>query len=155
MLKLNTGVCKKIGQPDYGSLGASCNLEIELDHSSFSDPEAFNEKVQRAFSTCRDAVEAELARHLSNPDQVSTTEPVQSNGRNGHGASEKQFSYLRQLAGQIQGLNSRQLESLSNKMFNKPLATLSSLDASGMIDTLKSLKSGEIDLNAALNGASS
>ena len=30
-LTLNVGLSKKIGQPDYGSLGASCNLAVELD----------------------------------------------------------------------------------------------------------------------------
>lgn len=156
MLKLNTGVSKKIGLPDYGSLGASCNLELELDHSVFSDPNAFNERVRKAFSACRQAVEDELARQQSNPDLSTTSADAgQANGRNGHLASEKQFNYLHQLAGQVQGLDSRQLENLANKMFGKPVAALTSLDASGLIDTLKSLKAGEIDLKAALNGASS
>ena len=158
MLKLNTGVSKKIGLPDYGSLGASCNLEIELDHTVFSDPNAFKDRVRKAFSACRQAVEEELARHQSSPGQATTSADSgagQSNGHNGHLASEKQFNFLHQLAGQIQGLDSRQLENLSQKMFGKPIAGLTSLDASGLIDTLKSLKAGEIDLNAALNGASS
>ena len=30
-LTLNVGLSKKIGQPDYGSLGASRNVQVELD----------------------------------------------------------------------------------------------------------------------------
>ena len=48
-LKLNVGTCKKIGQPHYGSLGASCNVEIELDQSLlFDDLDAFQERVMHA-----------------------------------------------------------------------------------------------------------
>ena len=32
-LRLNVGLSKKIGQPDYGSLGATCHVEVELDGS--------------------------------------------------------------------------------------------------------------------------
>ena len=55
----------------------------------------------------------------------------------------------------MSGLGIRRLDELTNKMFSKPVTELTTLDASGLIDMLKQLKAGDIEVAAALNGAAS
>ncbi len=71
MLRLNVGTNRKIGQPDYGSAGASCNLEIEIDSGLFRDREGLQEVVRQAFNACNQAVNDELAR-LTHHDNSQT-----------------------------------------------------------------------------------
>ena len=177
-LTINAGLAKKVGLPDYGSLSASCHVEFEAEPSLLeADAEAFHRRVRRAFDACRQAVQDELDRQQGQAtgsadsigrrpaDAANSHAPSPSggnsngqrngpNGPNGHGASEKQLTYIQQLARQIKGLGVRKLDMIAQKMFGKPMAALSSMDASGLIDTLKSIKSGEIDLDAVLNGGS-
>jgi hypothetical protein len=80
-LKLNVGVSRKLGLPDYGSAGASCHLELELDGALLDrDPEAFHARVRAAYAAAHRAVGDELARL-----RAHTPEPVlpraASNGR--------------------------------------------------------------------------
>ena len=172
-MKLNVGLCRKIGQPDYGSLGATCNVEVELSGSLLQeDLEGFHRQVRAAYDACRQAVANELARNQSNDAstnraQANTQPPPEStggqqngnghsngsNGNGGRGASDKQLTFIRQLAGQIKGLGVRRLETLAQNMYSKPLAGLNSFEASGVIDTLKAIKAGDVDLDVALNGA--
>lgn len=156
-MTLNVGVTKKIGQPDYGSLGASCSVQVELDGSLLeTNPDGLQARVRQAYAACHQAVNDELARHQngqsvepkSNGDQTAIKQ--QSNG---HQATEKQLGYVRQLAGQIVGLGVRKLDTLAVKMYGQPVTELGTMDASGLIDTLKAIKDGRIDLEAALNGA--
>ncbi|MBC8873589.1 MAG: hypothetical protein H8E44_29480 [Planctomycetes bacterium] len=61
------------------------------------------------------------------------------------------MNFINQLARGIRGLGIRRLDSLTGKMFGKPLTDLTSLDASSLIDMLKAIKDGRVSLDAALN----
>ena len=67
-LKLSVGVSRKVGQPGYGSLGASCGVEVEADPGLLrEDPEEFERRARSAFAACARAVDAELARLAAPP----------------------------------------------------------------------------------------
>ena len=162
MLTLSVSTSKKIGLPDYGSLGASCGVELELDPRLLDrDLAAFHDRVRRAYVACAEAVNDELSRQQHGQSHRTSGGDPRGNGntRNGHGngnghqATDKQLGYARQLAGQIEGLGLRRLDELCERMFRKSSVDLNSMDASGLIDTLKQIKAGDIDLAAALNGA--
>lgn len=195
-MTVTTGLSKKVGTANYGSVGAMCNVTFEADHNLLEhDLEGFQQRVKNAFIAARQAVQDQLTRELNAPasSDDSATPPVAANGtssngngasgtngngangsqgngngangnagatngnghrngNSGHGASEKQLGYARQLAKAINGLGIRRLENLAEKMFGRPLAALTSMDASGLIDTLKQIKQGDIDLDAVLEG---
>ena len=171
-LKLNVGLAKKVGQPDYGSLCASCNVECELDSMLLaSDLDRFHEHVSEVFSACSQAVHDELSRQRNANGDGQTAKPTRprtiaaaarsapagkpaTNGQSHH-ASTKQLEYAKQLAGQIRGLGTGQLEALASRMHGKPLVDLSSLEASSLIGMLQSLKAGKIDVDTALRDGGS
>jgi hypothetical protein len=175
--KINVALSRKLGTANYGSICASCGIEFSIDTGlQPGEVEAIHRQVRNAYAACRDAIVQELARQQEGEPLKSASSdplaadvpgqlgpafpapPANGNGRrdsqgNGHGASEKQMGYLRQLAKQVPGLGVRRLEALAKKMYGKPVAALTSFDASGLIDTLKAAKAGDVDIEQVLNGA--
>ena len=94
MLKLNAGLSRKVGMPDYGSRGAMVNVEIELPADVLRDPEKLKRQVRGCFETLRAAVDEELgvAADTGDPREerwrptVEVRHPAGTNGRtsNGH-----------------------------------------------------------------------
>ena len=81
MLKLNVGISKKIGLPDYGSLGTTCNVEVEVDgRLIFDDLDGFHQKVRQAYVACAQAVNDELVRQQSSASQTANQPAAQSPG---------------------------------------------------------------------------
>ena len=70
--KINVGLSRKIGQPHFGSLGASCHIDLEIDPQSLGrGAEAIQSEILDAFAICKRAVDAELAKC----DQTHADEP--------------------------------------------------------------------------------
>lgn len=158
-LRLNVGLSKKIGLPDYGSLGASVNLELELDSGAVGDPDRLRHQIRHLFGMAKLSVEEELSGqqsgqqngnghgrdpHSNGNDNAHThrvaSHPSGGNGHvsrlptNGRGATISQVRAIRAITGR-QRLD---LGQLLDRRFNlqRP-EDLSLADASALIDELK------------------
>jgi hypothetical protein len=76
MLKLHAGVSRKVGLPGYSSASASCTIEAELDSSLLNDTEGFQIVVQRAYQSCEQAVQDQIARLTSDGPEVTQPQEV-------------------------------------------------------------------------------
>jgi hypothetical protein len=76
MLKLHAGVSKKVGLPGFSSASASCTIEAELDSSLLQDHEGFQVVVRRAYQSCEQAVQDQIARLTSYGDSEPQPQEV-------------------------------------------------------------------------------
>jgi len=78
-LRLTVSVSQKVGQPNYGSLGASCQVECELASDMLRDgSERFQEAAQEVYAACAQAVADELARLQTPPVPLRLTQEMDS-----------------------------------------------------------------------------
>lgn len=60
MLKLNIGFNRKLGEANYGSRGASVNLEIEVESGVVREPDKLQAKIDYLFHLAKASVDAQL-----------------------------------------------------------------------------------------------
>ena len=152
-VKLNIGLSRKVGEANYGSRGASINLEVELDNGMLNDPAQLRDRVHDLYVLARQSVDEELQR----PTDVSPSEPSHVNGNgqtnghvtNGHGSNtsngQGRIEVARATQSQIraifaiskrQGLDPKALISERYRVYR--MEDLTIREASALIDDLKS-----------------
>ncbi len=162
-VKLNIGLSRKVGEANYGSRGASINLEVELDNGVLGDPGQLRDRVRDLYMLARQSVDDELQRpadagggehahangngHYSNGNGDSGPANGQSNG-NGHSngnGQQPRMEVARATQSQIraifaitkrQGLDPNAL--VREKYRVHRMDDLSIREASALIDELKS-----------------
>ena len=82
-LKTNVGVSRKVADNNYGSRGASVNLEVELDSTLINDPERFHDRIRQVFRLAQQAIDEELNRQQPGG---GTASHQTNDGGNGHAA---------------------------------------------------------------------
>jgi len=143
MLKLNAGFSRKVGEPNYGSRGASVNVELELESGLVGDADGLMNRIRSLFSIAKRAVDAELNGTPASQDPPNSQTNRQGNGaRNGRStdgepvrnATVSQLRAIRTICNR-QGLDAAKL---ANEMFRvDDLDELSLREASTLIDHLK------------------
>ena len=152
MIKLNAGVSRKIGQPNFGSRGASVNIEMELDSGAVSDPEGLHRRIRKLFALARSSVDEELG--MPPNGNGSATTPPAANGHNGYPpagngaagvgpnapppprlATPAQIATIHGICRRL-GIDSQEQ---ARQRFGGPVEQLTLADASSLIDELKRL----------------
>lgn len=145
MLKLNVGFTKKVGEANYGSRGASVNLELELDSSLAGDADRLKERIRQLFGLAKASVDEELATSAAvgnGHGGTGTSQPTnQNNTRRRDGTRSATASQVRALNA-IADRQKLDLPTLLTERFQiRDPASLTITEASSLIDELKN-KSG-------------
>lgn len=144
MLKLDVGLSKKIGEPNYGSRGASVNLELEVEAGLINQPDELQDRIRRLFRLAKSSVDEELNGHGNhqNANGHNSNGTSNSNGyRNGgRPATVSQARAIRAIAGR-QRIDLQQL--LGDRFGVGRPEDLSISDASQLIDDLKGAAEGQ------------
>ena len=143
-VKINIGLSRKIGQPDFGSIGATCNVEFEIDGGyDNGSTERFQDAVSRAYTACREAVDAELSAHqpgltskLGGLHQPPRTERTTSQPNDGSQVKKATASQTRAIYA-IANSNGISLAGVLAEWNVERPDDLSIRDASKVIDQLK------------------
>ncbi len=146
MIKLNAGVSRKVGEPNYGSRGATVNVELELESSAAQDAHLLHDRIRRLFAIAREAVAEELGLSMQTgaPSQTApppASQPVVANG-NGNSvrhASDAQIRAINAICNRL-GLDPH---AESHHRLGRSIQDLTLPEASTLIDQLKQVQESQ------------
>ena len=139
-VKLNVGVCRKVGEANFGSRGASINLEAELDASIVSDQHRFKERVRSLYAMARRSVNEELNITSKESDAPASNDPSPRNGSsasNRTGVTPATASQVRAIYAIARRRRLKMQDLLRDRFGADHPEALSIRDASTVIDELK------------------
>jgi hypothetical protein len=129
-LKVSIASSRKIGEPNYGSRGATVGLELEVDARLAGSPCQLQACVARLFILARRSVDAELASPASNLDREPSTKQL---------ATNKQVRAIQSIASRM---NIDVIAELKTQFGVDRPEDLSRREASQMIESMVSLSNG-------------
>ena len=76
-MKLNVGLSRKVGEANFGSRGATVNLELEVDSTLAAEPDRLQERIRELFGFAKMSIDEELQSAPTQP----ASDAQRSNGR--------------------------------------------------------------------------
>lgn len=85
MMKLNVGFTQKVGDPNFGSRGASVNLELELDSGLIGDADRLKDRIRQLFVLAKASVAEQLGEQSADHGHSDGAHPSDGgSSANGH-----------------------------------------------------------------------
>ena len=146
-IKLNCGLSRKVADQNYGSRGASINVEVEVESSLAGNPTALKDRIKRIFGLVRDSLNEELngagkGQHGQNAQQPSSGASTGTgNGQKAPARAATQ-SQVRAIGAIAKRLRVNLDELLGQRFQVKRAQELSIKQASQLIDELNGNKEG-------------
>jgi hypothetical protein len=135
-LKLNIGVSRKIGEPNYGSRGATVGLEMELEANLISQPQRLQDRIAHLFRLANESVDRELTGQMDHAANGS-----ENGAAAGHEPAIRRAT-RRQVSAIYAMTKERQLDltaELQGRFGVERPDGLSIIEASDLIDALKQM----------------
>ena len=139
-LKLSIASSRKIGEPNYGSRGATVGLEMEVDSSLVDNPRQLHERIRRLFRLAKQSVDLELGSPTLGRQQLDEPASII------RPATDRQIRAIQAIAGRR---NLDLTEELRGRFGIERPEDLSLNEASQLIDAIKPSVNGAADQTSA------